>query len=152
MSAHDWQHVRLGRELGRTGVALKTCKPKQALSVRAGQGTRDDADGAGSHQPDAGSGRMCGWPHRRAQLWEWNQCYAVLSSGVVGRSCSPSGPISTPQWGGGLRRSLAPVWLSIEEIERELPGCGALWRTLIRVDAACGSAMMRPESKGRAKT
>jgi L-alanine-DL-glutamate epimerase-like enolase superfamily enzyme len=25
-SAHDWQHVRLGRSLGRTGVALKTCK------------------------------------------------------------------------------------------------------------------------------
>ncbi|WP_404308132.1 enolase C-terminal domain-like protein [Neorhodopirellula lusitana] len=25
-SAHDWQHVRLGRQLGWTGVALKTCK------------------------------------------------------------------------------------------------------------------------------
>lgn len=25
-SAHDWQHVRLGRALGWTGVALKTCK------------------------------------------------------------------------------------------------------------------------------
>ena len=25
-SAHDWEHVRLGRELGWTGVALKTCK------------------------------------------------------------------------------------------------------------------------------
>lgn len=25
-SAHDWQHVRLGYELGWTGVALKTCK------------------------------------------------------------------------------------------------------------------------------
>jgi L-alanine-DL-glutamate epimerase-like enolase superfamily enzyme len=25
-SAHDWQHVRLGRELGWTGVALKSCK------------------------------------------------------------------------------------------------------------------------------
>ena len=25
-SAHDWAHVRLGRELGWTGVALKTCK------------------------------------------------------------------------------------------------------------------------------
>jgi L-alanine-DL-glutamate epimerase-like enolase superfamily enzyme len=25
-SAHDWQHVRQGRELGWTGVALKTCK------------------------------------------------------------------------------------------------------------------------------
>jgi L-alanine-DL-glutamate epimerase-like enolase superfamily enzyme len=25
-SAHDWQHVRRGRELGWTGVALKTCK------------------------------------------------------------------------------------------------------------------------------
>jgi hypothetical protein len=25
-SAHDWKHVRLGRKLGWTGVALKTCK------------------------------------------------------------------------------------------------------------------------------
>ena len=25
-SAHDWKHVRLGRSLGWTGVALKTCK------------------------------------------------------------------------------------------------------------------------------
>jgi len=25
-SAHDWEHVKLGRELGWTGVALKTCK------------------------------------------------------------------------------------------------------------------------------
>ena len=25
-SAHDWRHVRLGRELGWSGVALKTCK------------------------------------------------------------------------------------------------------------------------------
>ena len=25
-SAHDWEHVRMGRELGWTGVALKTCK------------------------------------------------------------------------------------------------------------------------------
>jgi L-alanine-DL-glutamate epimerase-like enolase superfamily enzyme len=25
-SAHDWKHVRIGRELGWTGVALKTCK------------------------------------------------------------------------------------------------------------------------------
>lgn len=25
-SAHDWEHVRLGRELGWSGVALKTCK------------------------------------------------------------------------------------------------------------------------------
>jgi L-alanine-DL-glutamate epimerase-like enolase superfamily enzyme len=25
-SAHDWQHVRIGRELGWSGVALKTCK------------------------------------------------------------------------------------------------------------------------------
>lgn len=25
-SAHDWQHIALGRELGWTGVALKTCK------------------------------------------------------------------------------------------------------------------------------
>jgi hypothetical protein len=25
-SAHDWEHIKLGRDLGWTGVALKTCK------------------------------------------------------------------------------------------------------------------------------
>jgi len=34
-SAHDWQHVRLGRELGWTGVALKTCKTQTGAILSA---------------------------------------------------------------------------------------------------------------------
>ena len=34
-SAHDWQHVRLGRELGWTGVALKTCKTQTGAVLSA---------------------------------------------------------------------------------------------------------------------
>jgi len=34
-SAHDWQHVRLGRELGWTGVALKTCKTQTGALLSA---------------------------------------------------------------------------------------------------------------------
>jgi len=34
-SAHDWEHVRLGRELGWTGVALKTCKTQTGAILSA---------------------------------------------------------------------------------------------------------------------
>jgi L-alanine-DL-glutamate epimerase-like enolase superfamily enzyme len=34
-SAHDWQSVRLGRELGWTGVALKTCKTQTGALLSA---------------------------------------------------------------------------------------------------------------------
>ncbi len=34
-SAHDWKHVRLGRELGWTGVALKTCKTQTGALLSA---------------------------------------------------------------------------------------------------------------------
>ena len=34
-SAHDWQQVRLGRELGWSGVALKTCKTQSGAILSA---------------------------------------------------------------------------------------------------------------------
>lgn len=34
-SAHDWQHVRLGRDLGWSGVALKTCKTQTGALLAA---------------------------------------------------------------------------------------------------------------------
>ena len=34
-SAHDWKLVRLGRELGWTGVALKTCKTQSGAVLSA---------------------------------------------------------------------------------------------------------------------
>ncbi len=34
-SAHDWPHIRLGRELGWTGVALKTCKTQTGALLSA---------------------------------------------------------------------------------------------------------------------
>lgn len=34
-SAHDWQHIRLGREFGWTGVALKTCKTQTGALLSA---------------------------------------------------------------------------------------------------------------------
>ena len=34
-SAHDWRHVRLGRSLGWTGVALKTCKTQTGALLSA---------------------------------------------------------------------------------------------------------------------
>ena len=35
-SAHDWRHVRLGRQLGWTGVALKTCKTQTGALLSLG--------------------------------------------------------------------------------------------------------------------
>jgi len=34
-SAHDWKQVRLGRELGWSGVALKTCKTQTGALLSA---------------------------------------------------------------------------------------------------------------------
>lgn len=34
-SAHDWRHIRLGRELGWSGVALKTCKTQTGALLSA---------------------------------------------------------------------------------------------------------------------
>ncbi|HSH92572.1 MAG TPA: hypothetical protein VK968_00330, partial [Roseimicrobium sp.] len=34
-SAHDWKHVKLGRELGWSGVALKTCKTQSGALLSA---------------------------------------------------------------------------------------------------------------------
>ncbi len=34
-SAHDWEHIRVGRELGWTGVALKTCKTQTGALLSA---------------------------------------------------------------------------------------------------------------------
>ncbi len=43
--AHDWKLVRLGRQLGWTGVALKTCKTQTGALL--GQGPPDGSYGAG---------------------------------------------------------------------------------------------------------
>ncbi len=75
-SAHEWPLVKLGRTLGWTGVALKTCKTQTGalLTLVLGEGARDDADGAGPDEPDAGgdSARRC-WPRMRGRLWEWRR-------------------------------------------------------------------------------
>ncbi len=56
-SAHDWRLVRLGRELGWTGVALKTCKTQTGalLSLCWAKAHGMTVDGAGPDQPDAGA-------------------------------------------------------------------------------------------------
>ena len=82
-SAHDWRFVRLGRELGWTGVALKTCKTLTgALLSLCWARTTHGPDGAGSDEPDARpdparpAGRARRHDHGRRV-----QCDAVLSRG-----------------------------------------------------------------------
>ena len=125
-SAHDWRLVRLGRELGWTGVALKTCKTQtgRAALPLLGEGARHDADGAGPHQPDAradparAAGRARGHDHGRR-----DQRDAVLPRGLA----APR-PRSIP---GSTAARAAMVDLStlggpgfgyrLEEITRDLP-------------------------------
>ena len=76
-SAHDWKFVRMGRDLGWTGVALKTCKSQTGALLSAAWATahgmtlmvqdltnpdaRPDSPFSprGSHRNDHGSGKQC---------------------------------------------------------------------------------------------
>ena len=95
-SAHDWRLVRLGRTLGWTGVALKTCKTQtgRAAEPLLGEGPRHDADGPGPDEPDARAGpprparRPCRHDHGRR-----DQRHAVLPGGLATRGRRPPGPL-----------------------------------------------------------
>ncbi len=60
-SAHDWHFVRMGRKLGWTGVALKTCKTQNGSAVDAGVGKSPSnaADGAGLDKSNVGDDPPC---------------------------------------------------------------------------------------------
>ena len=115
-SAHDWRLVRLGRELGWTGVALKTCKTQTGalLSLCWAQRPRHGADGAGFDQSDAGadSPRVAGGPRghhhgRRVQR------HAVLPRGIGARSPGASGAIRAARGcAGPVLHSRRRLWLS----------------------------------------
>ena len=96
-SAHDWQQVRLGRALGWTGVALKTCKTQTGRTSVAllGESPRHAVDGAGPHQSDArADSARAARRTRRHDHGRRNQRDAVLSAGVGRRGQVSSRPVS----------------------------------------------------------
>ena len=115
-SAHDWHLLRLGRSLGWSGVALKTCKTPDRRSAQPvlGQGPRHDPHGAGPHQPHAGAdpARRAGRA-RRHHHGRRDQQHAVLSRGVTARSGSAPRALPAPERNGGLVQHFGKrLWLS----------------------------------------
>ncbi len=114
-SAHDWHLVRLGRSLGWTGVALKTCKTQTGalLSLCWAPRPRHDPDGSGSEQSDARPGAA------RAPRAHARTIMGVESNGMQyypeaslagGRGSSRS--LSPPGWGARpLDVARAGLWL-----------------------------------------
>ena len=96
-SAHDWRLVKLGRELGWSGVALKTCKTQTGalLSACWGQGAWHDAHGSGSNQPDAGPNPPLSprRPHRHDH-GRGDQRHAILPRRLPGGRSRSSGALS----------------------------------------------------------
>ena len=124
-SAHDWRFVRLGRELGWTGVALKTCKthdrgdPEPLL----GPGARDDDHGPGPLQPDArpGPARPAGGP-RRDHHGRRVQRHAVLPRRLAPRGGRPSRAVPPRHGRLDLSTLRGPGFgYRIDEIDRTLP-------------------------------
>ena len=102
-SAHDWQHVRLGRELGWTGVALKTCKTQTGALLSA---CWAKAHGMGLMVQDLTNPMLAQIPHVRLggprgyDYGRGNQRHAVLPRGLGGRGGGAPGVVPTA-WGRG---------------------------------------------------
>ena len=100
-SAHDWRYVRRGRELGWSGVALKTCKTQTGaiLSLCWAKAARYAADGAGFVESHARTdstraiGCSCRYHHGRR-----NQRDAILPRRVSARSDRTSWSLPTHRW------------------------------------------------------
>jgi len=122
-SAHDWRVIRLGRELGWSGVALKTCKTQsEALLSCAWPGARHDPDGPGPQQPHAGpdSSRAPGC-QRRSPSWGGDQRDAVLPR-HPGSKPRSSRPLLPPQRVVDLSTLRGPGFgYRLQEIARPLP-------------------------------
>ena len=103
-SCHDWRFVRMGRALGWTGVALKTCKTQTgALLSMCWQSAWHDIDGAGFDQPHA----QYHSPHpaggaRREDYGGGMQCRPVLSGGVGDGERGASGDLQARGRRGGF--------------------------------------------------
>jgi len=99
-SAHDWKFVELGRQLGWTGVALKTCKTQTgALLSLCWAKAQHAPHGARPHESDARTDstrstcRARG--HDSGSRIKW---YAVLSGCVRTRATDSPGHLPTAEW------------------------------------------------------
>lgn len=131
-SAHDWQFVRLGRSLGWTGVALKTCKTQSgavlSLCWAKAHGmtlmVQDLTNPMLAQIPHvllaAYSGTIMGVETNAMQFYpQASQPEAAIHPGLY-RRCKGSVDLSTI-YGSGFGYRL-------QEIERELPDADRTWR------------------------
>jgi L-alanine-DL-glutamate epimerase-like enolase superfamily enzyme len=86
-SAHDWTYVRLGRSLGWSGVALKTCKTQSGALLSL---CWAKAHGMPLMVQDLTNPMLAQISHLRT----------VLPRRLGGRSRGPSRPVSPPRWNG----------------------------------------------------
>ncbi len=100
-SAHDWRFVRLGRELGWSGVALKTCKTQTGALLSL---CWAKAHGMTLMVQDLSNPMLAQVPHVLLAAHA-GTIMGVESNGmqfyprcVTARGSHPSRPLSTPQW------------------------------------------------------
>jgi hypothetical protein len=128
-SAHDWKHVRMGRRLGWTGVALKTCKTLTGAILSA---CWAQEEGMTLMVQDLTNPMLAQIPHLSLAA------YLPTIMGVETNSMQYYPEASAPEakvHPGIYQRRSGVVDLSsiqgagmgyrLDEIERELPACAA---------------------------
>ena len=140
-SAHDWRFVRLGRELGWSGVALKTCKTQTgallSLCWAKAHGmtlmVQDLSNPMLAQIPHVLLGGPCRHDHGRRV-----QRHAVLSGRIAARGRRSSRPFPAP---AGLSRSLDDqrvwFWVSSRRDRAKLADPGVPLSGLAESTAPC---------------
>ena len=130
-SAHDWRFVRLGRELGWSGVALKTCKTQTGALLSL---CWAKAHGMTLMVQDLSNPMLAQVSHvllaahAGTIMGVESQRDAVLPRGLAPRGDGPSRPLPPP---GRPARPVLDPWpgfgYRVDEIERTLP-CARVFR------------------------
>ena len=119
-SAHDWKFVQLGRKLGWTGVALKTCKTQTVLAEPLlGEGTLN-LYGAGFDQPSWPRFLMCGWQPMLGRSWGEPRNAVLSRSVTAGREWHP-GIFVVPRNAGSVHDQRPGFGYRVSEVDRNLP-------------------------------
>ena len=128
-SAHDWRHIRLGRELGWTGVALKTCKTQTGALLSA---CWAKAHGMTLMVQDLTNPMLAQVPHCRLAA----HTGTIMGVETNAMQFYPEASAAEAKVHPGLHRrrdgcvdlsTLGPVGFGyrLEEVERELPSAAA---------------------------
>ena len=123
-SAHDWRLVRLGRSLGWTGVALKTCKTQTGALLSL---CWAKAHGMTLMVQDLTNPMLAQIPHvllaahAGTIMGVESNAHAVLPGGLAARGGGASGPVPPRHGRSTCRRSAGRGLAIVEEIGALLP-------------------------------